>query len=410
VQPNPSSAPNRPTTAPLLSDYLSKLETHRKGRRCVHIQCSRLKSTHRREHNLSTASAGLSSLVQDGKGQLFHLSNSDLVFFHGSDPAHEPCVESELKKIHALFVDDPLVANSGPGKNDLFLHYNVEKEHRKLIQAIRDIQTGDQQTPFAGRGRDARTDGIWRQRKAVTFTPKLLHQLETALAQADLASFLRQSPIFDASSDKPASKLFSEWLVSVFDLAAATIPNCDLTADPWLFKHFTELLDKRVLAILEQPENMARKGTVSVNLNVATLLSDAFFAFDQHLFTGRHEETIIEIRAADIFHDLATFHMAARFVRSKGYRLCLDGVTQWTMDLIDREDLGFDYIKMECDQLLLIDAEGKQSWLKAAVDRAGRDRFILNFVETPEALALGRSAGVRYFQGRNVAKLLNSAR
>jgi EAL domain-containing protein (putative c-di-GMP-specific phosphodiesterase class I) len=241
-------------------------------------------------------------------------------------------------------------------------------------------------------------------------TPDLLHRLEIALFRTDLSSLLRRHAVCRIGDEAPPETRFVEWTVSIADLAEMTVPDFDLTSDPWLFQHLTETLDRRMLAMMARPDQTGGKDGISINLNVSTLLSEQFFAFDEMLAAARRGGIVVELKLPDIVHDVATFVFARDLVHKRGYRLCLDGLTLATVDLVDRSALGVDCLKMQFDACLLAEAEAGRARLRGLVDRAGADGFVLCRIETAEALALGRSAGVELFQGRYVERLLAEER
>ena len=74
--------------------------------------------------------------------------------------------------------------------------------------------------------------------------------------------------------------IFEEVYVSIPDLRDILLPDVNLTSNPWLFMHLTETLDKRVLAHVSKHDDGSLVSNFSMNLNVSTILSDAFFKND----------------------------------------------------------------------------------------------------------------------------------
>lgn len=90
-----------------LLDTVDRLNRHRDGRRAVHIHLSRLKSANRRDHHLRIAANSFENLVRAFEGQLYRLSNHDIVFiFRDADPA---VVDQAVVRLRYLFNDDPLI-------------------------------------------------------------------------------------------------------------------------------------------------------------------------------------------------------------------------------------------------------------------------------------------------------------
>jgi len=113
-----------------------------------------------------------------------------------------------------------------------------------------------------------------------------------------------------------------------------------------LFQHLTETLDLRVLKLLTQADDQDLHSSFSVNLNVSTLLLGEFTKFDTSLRTGGRGTIVLELQLVDIYSDVANYMFARDFVRERGYRICVDGVTLQSLPLIDRQALGADLIKL----------------------------------------------------------------
>ena len=129
-------------------------------------------------------------------------------------------------------------------------------------------------------------------------------------------------------------------------LAQQVLPDVNLAANRWLFQHLTKTLDLRVLKLLTQADNRELHSSFSVNLNVGTLLSREFAEFDTSLQTGGRGTIVIELQLIEIHSDVANCMFARDFVRERGYRDCIDGVTHQSLPLVDRQALGADLFKL----------------------------------------------------------------
>lgn len=395
-------------TDALLAEYLRRLESRKEGRLAVHVMLSRLRPFNRREHHLNAAKAGLTQLSEERRGQLFVLANADLFFFFSKEV--EGLVRTEIMRVRFLFADDPIVAKTLDA--DAFITwYAVDRQYDALVRAARATTSDSIAAARAAAGRDgARTNLLARQKASSALTPELLDRIEAGLVQADLSSLLRRHAVCTVQNETSLEPKFVEWTVCISDLAQTMLPHFDFASDPLLFQHLTESLDRRMLALLAKPGGPLDGGDISVNLNVGTLLSEHFFTFDEKLFTARRGCIVIELKLEDIAQDPESYEFARKLAQVKGYRLCLDGLTLWTLELVDRDRLGLDYLKLHFDALMLVEAADRRAWLEDAVARAGPAHFILSHVESAEGLAFGRAAGVHLFQGRHIERLLAEAR
>src|SRR5260370_35462817 len=92
----------------------------------------------------------------------------------------------------------------------------------------------------------------------------------------------------------------------------------NIGSDRWLFQHLTHTLDQRMLQLLMKNDDSAIASAFSVNLNVATLLSDRFLSFDANLKAATRGTVIFELQPIAIFSDLAPYIFAPGFVRDRG--------------------------------------------------------------------------------------------
>ena len=174
----------------------------------------------------------------------------------------------------------------------------------------------------------------------------------------------------------------------------------------------TETLDLPVLKLLTQADDRDLLSFFSVNLNVGTLLSRKFAKFDTSLRTGGRGTIVIELQLIDIYSDVANYMFARDFVRERGYRVCIDGVTHQSLPLVDRQALGADLVKLAWLPELSdgVSDETREN-LNKQVERVGPSRVILARCDAPNAIRLGQSMGISMYQGRYLDTVLqNQAR
>ena len=101
-----------------------------------------------------------------------------------------------------------------------------------------------------------------------------------------------------------------------------------------------------MIAYLMQNDDATLLPAVSIDLNVSTLLTSEFLDFDEALNSGIRSSMMIELQLFDVFAELDKFMFARKFLGQRGYRFCLNDMTQMSLQLIDREELGFDLVKL----------------------------------------------------------------
>jgi EAL domain-containing protein (putative c-di-GMP-specific phosphodiesterase class I) len=387
----------------LLVEYLHKIAPECGDRRAARIKLSCLRPSNRRDHHIRVAIDGFSGLVNALEVELFPLPNDDILVFYPPD-AHG-LVESGVAKLCYLFADDPLLGGSRR-LDRLADWFTLRDDFQAIVDLVAGLRSNATATGAAnGPGSAELAPPKLRRKSRQALTPEWLARLEAGLAQTDISNFMRRHPVCRVVDDSPPRSLFTEFTVSVADLAATVVPGVDLHSNPCLFQYLTETFDRRMLASLVKPDGKRSTDMISINLNLETLLSNEFLAFEQKLFAARRGTIVIELKAHDILADVEAYLFVCRFVRSRAYQVCIDGLTHGTMSLFDRGLLGADYIKVNFSGDMF---EGRQATcrqLAEVVEMQGRDRFILARVETPQALYFGQQAGVRYFQGFYVDEL-----
>ncbi len=184
---------------------------------------------------------------------------------------------------------------------------------------------------------------------------------------------IRRQPVCAIIPNDAPKAIYREVYVSIPDLRDAVMPKRDIASDRWLFQYLTQTLDRRVLTMLRRGDDSALAHSYSLNLNISTLLSPEFQAFDQSLRPGTRGSIIIEVEKVDIFNDIGAYIFARDYVRERGYRICLDGVTALTLPFIDRDRLGIDLVKVFWSPDLGDPARPERAAeVKAAIERVGQ--------------------------------------
>ena len=386
----------------LLLATVEDLGDRRNERQAVHIHLSRLREHHRRSHHLRIAEMTFASLVQRFEGQIYTLANADLVFLCKS--GHREEIDAVVDKLRYLFSEDPLTKDDTAEDAGGFCDWydlandfdNFRSAAQKLLGAAEAARESDEHSPAA--------------EALKPLEPKLLDLVEKALSHADISTLLRRQPVCVVVNGKVVPEpVFTEFYVSIADLQEMIAPGIDLFSNRWLFQYLTQILDKRVLAYLRRARREVLKERISININMATLLSPEFVAFDSELGAEECGTIAIELQSFDIIADMSSFHFICDFLRDRGYRLCFDGLTHLTLQYIDRQRLGLDLLKVywSADMADYLGGGGRLKEMKQFVTRAGEGRIILCRCDTVLAIEIGQSLGISLFQGRYIDSMLS---
>ncbi len=386
-------------------DYMHRLEKHKEGRKVAHLHLSLLRPINRRDQHIRTAAGNFDSMVTSMDAQVFTVKNSDIFVIYKDTVHHQ--VETAVQQIRYLFDDDPLVSEEQASDQKFTTWYDAEQEFDAVLQSVQNLAQAEKKRQSEVRGRmDARAALKAKQEKGEPLTPKVLARVETALSRADLSNLVRRQFICRLDAQMVPEQLFSELFISIKDLRETMLPDVNLVANRWLFQHLTTTLDRRMLSMLTKTDSISFSGDISFNINVATVLSQEFQAFDDNIAAGRRGAMIIELQKEDIFCDLSAYVFAREFVQEKGYKVCLDGLTMETIGFIDRERLGADLAKLIWHPDLADGSDELHSKLKNIVKSGGPDRVIMCRCDNRESVDFGRSMGINLFQGRHIESMI----
>jgi len=240
------------------------------------------------------------------------------------------------------------------------------------------------------------------------FTASSLATIERDLGNADLSTVVRRQPVCAAIPDMMVRRVFDELYINIAHLRQVLHVDADLLSNRWLFKYLTELLDQRMLKMLRHDPMRYLELPVSLNLNIRTLMSDSFLEFDEFVKPSVKVSVVIEVQVADVFEDMRAFHVARDTVQKLGYRICLDGLSDLSFPQVDRDQLGFDLIKLQWNADMPSDIQSTENRrIYDAVKSAGANRVILTRCDNRKAVDYGQAMGVSLFQGRYLDKLMN---
>lgn len=379
-----------------LIGFIQSLESAKLGWQAVHLRLSRLSPSNQREYSVRIALNGLNDLIRRHDGRIFLFNNSDVMVLIKGAMVSE--VNEAVFQVKFLFQEDPLARDD----KEFSAWYDLSINYRELLQAAQGLLR-DKIRRKADEEQSAQQFG-----EVEPLDPNRLFKLQMALTSIDLSAYMRRQPVCVMTAGHKPEPVFEEIYVRIADLQKPLMPNVNFLGNRWLFQHLTQTLDLRVLALMARRPAEFIKGATSINLNVDTLLSQSFLDFDESLKADAQQAVVIEIQAFDVFADLRAFEFGRQFARNKGYRLCLDGLSPKSFTLFDREQLGFDLLKLYWDESLGDSADtAHKDRLMAAVETAGTDRVILSRCDDEHAIQFGYTLGVNMFQGRYVDQVLD---
>lgn len=392
-----------------LIELLKDIEVEADAWYAVCFNFSRLEDYNKSDNKMKIAMNMVKDLCIELEGVMYLFDDYSLyVMIKGSSRA---LVEKMIFQLRYLFMEDPLAYNGEGDENPEFAHiYQLEEDWENFqdlsqlrLQAIvkkRNLRRAKKDEAFASEN-DVDTSLL---------TASKLGGIESDLMHADVSRVLRRQPVC-AVAGKGIGKVqgvFDEMYINIAHLQTMLGLKVNLLSNKWLFKYLTEILDERMLAMIQRSPSRYLEEPISLNLNVKTLLSKQFMEFDAVIKPAMKVSIVIEVQVADVYTDMTAFLTALETAQSLGYRVCLDGVTESALNLIDRSQLGVDLLKVIWNARGA-EEEGSDSYklIQEGVERCGKNRIILCRCDNEDAIKFGQSLGISLFQGRYLDKQLN---
>ena len=389
-------------------DDLKSFDLSNRDKGVIRLHLSRLAPENRDKENLRNAETVFEELTRTRSAWLYRMRNSDLMIVY--EKGETDAAERAMLKLLKLWERDPLMQKfkNDARKNRLSNWFDLQGDYDKLLTfALRQAASSERSVrktlPELIAARELMRNSPER---GTPLTPTELGRAEDALARVDLSSFTRRQPVCAFVEDGKPEVVFTEVFVSIADLRETLMPRTDLTINPWLFQRFTQTLDRRVMAQIARREDrtLVRDG-FSINVNVSTVLSEEFLAFDDD-FAPSSQDVVLEMRLEDMFADPGSFAFARDFVTERGYRICIDGLTLATLPFADPNRLGVAYAKLNWAQEMTAYAGSQLGQdFKDMLRSRKKGRTILARCDSEAAVKVGQQLGITLFQGRYVDAL-----
>jgi len=390
-----------PSEENLLVGHLRRIEDDRAGNYAIHIHISELRPNYRQPHYLRVASRAFDTLLIGFEVTLYSLLNTDKVLICSEVPVEE--IDPSLYKLRTLFNEDPLTFGEEGSLDDRFTTwYDLSQpaDFATLLSVAEELESESLGFKHkAGEGRQKAMAGA-------PLDPTNLTAINARLQGIRIADLIRQQTAVVILPDAKGEILFRETYVAMSELQKRIAPSVNLFANPWLFQHLTETLDRRVLSVIAQRDMNKITETISLNLNVGTVLSPGFQNFHKKA-RDVSEKFIIEMQTIDIFSDMGSYSFARDWLRDNGYRVLIDGLNSLSLQFFDPGLLGGDFVKISWSrEPVRSENDERIEELRDVVANADKNRVILARVDSEEAVNWGLALGIQRFQGHYVDKIL----
>jgi len=397
----PGAMDSSNTEEGLLLARLKRIENSPSGYYLVHLHLSDLRKNNRQSHFVQIAARTFDGVVENHDATLFPLTNADLVLICRDVPVDD--VDNAVDKVRSLFSEDPLTAVDDTGFEDRFATWY-------------DLTNSEDFAAFFGIAADLSLEAERRQEEAARLKdreaalgtplePKNLSDINNKLIRARVADLMGNQTCLLVRSGGGGEVVFREQYISLSKVKERIAPDVNFFASPWLFQFLTEALDRRLLSILSQQEFEDVEDSISINLNIATVLSRDFQKFHQAV-GEKTDKVVVELQMIDVFADTKNYGYARDSLQERGYRILIDGLTASSLYYFDPAMLRSDFLKVTWNQDLEGDnAEEQMIEMKETIARVGKESLILARVDTEKAVKWGLSIGISRFQGFFIDRL-----
>lgn len=342
--------------------------------------------------------------LKEDKIKIFELANGDVVGVFNK--AYQDEISSLLVKIRFLLQEDQEVAKYAElQESGIALFLDLVKDYGELKEKLDRAYSVSTDVTEIKQQIVEKAPSVEPKKKVLTTA--MLDEVQKIIAVSDFSSFIRRQPVCAVIGSSTPQRVFEEVYVSISDMRDSLLPQVDIMYDSWLFLALTEALDRRVLDIISRHDDRSLQGNFSVNINVSTILSDDFLRFDDTISSSLRKTIVLELQLADIFSDMRSFDLARTFARSRGYKICIDGITVDKLEYLNRSKLDCDLMKIiwhpEFENIVSAD----EHFMDYA-NKAERAKIILCRVDDEKAVNIGNSLGINLYQGRYIQKMLNA--
>ena len=367
----------------------------------LHFHFSLLEIENSSEYQIKIAINVINDLFKNKDGGIFLCEDGDvIIIYQGEDKI---LIDKTIFQLRYFFADDKLAfikdGVENPNFNSVFLLKYQWQDFFELCLKKRNYDPSINSPALTTVVNKNEAD---KQSLDIT---KLIYDIN----QVAFRPLLRWQDICFVSNDNKEVKiLYQEVYVSISHLREQLDDYYQPFNNKKLFLYITEKLDLIILKLLHQQALMPNNTTMSLNLNVATILSGEFLEFDRYIKANKNLSMVVEIDIVDVFSDISAFNAAKNLLHSLHYRICLDGVNNFSFMQIDRETLGFDLVKVQwnLDDVASLTNE-ENSNLIEAIKKCGANRIILARCDNQNAISYGHALGISLFQGWHLDKLVN---
>jgi EAL domain-containing protein (putative c-di-GMP-specific phosphodiesterase class I) len=353
------------------------------GCRALHLHLSGLPKAAKTRDSITKAIGILNELSRRSTAsRVFLLNTLDIV--HISINLDTGLLRQTASNIHKIFGREPIASNVY-GTEDFATLLEISGNDTRLLAYA--------ETLFASNVAEHDVNGKIRG------SVQVYQQVMERIGATDISTILLSQPAYATLAAGKMVPVFREMYVSIKALEDAFCPGSSLVERRTLFVELTEHLDKAVLKVVgRQPEFGLR--SLSLNLNLTTLASKDFVAFDSAMTEAQRGKIVLEFHRNDVVANFEMFERIAPDLTAKGYSLCIDALDARLLAHFDLKGLHCRFAKLFWSQEAAASADTLRDLI---AERAKRDEgieYILARCDNAAAIRLAKHAGFSLLQGK----------
>lgn len=452
-------------------EYARSLKRHTQGRRAVIVRLSVLGKYHRQPHHLRTASKAFDILQKKFEGQIFVLSNSDIVVCLKG--ARVSAIDDVIIKVRYMFQgDEELKALEARSDQDEFCHwFDLEDEYKAFLATAKsraqpqksddtEGQPADMTEtsgkagaevpePFA----DAESDDLGADdsgaeatslfqssdtfgvssggevkpgpRPGVTYreitrpgrrdletrdmTIDDLQKLVRSIATTDMEPFIKRYDILLIAGGMAPKPVLAERNVPLSGIREALLPSCREDAEPYLKRYLQQAVDQRTLKCIQSIDEGGSLAT-SLRTTIPAIESQDFKDFEVRCAARGGHRVVLEFSIIDILLDVVGYLNVRAELRSRGYRVMIGDMDPFAFISLDRLELPCDFEKVRwVPEFQDYRHARPQELFREAVEKVGSHRVILSGCDDSVAFEFGQEAGINLYSGSYTDSMAGAA-
>lgn len=381
----PSSLPSQEE---VLADYAKRLRLHRKGRRAALVHLSRLSRASQHPQDLRLAAEAFLPLTRRYEGEIFRLSNHDLVFI--AKDVTIAAMDEVVLRLRYMFSDDPYFREvENASDSDRFCtYYDMERHYDAFL-----AWTASLLQPAA---QDEERPGV----VAFSELTRAPAEPEPKPERPRLLDDIQTSAVFAIDRDGRLSPILSEIRFHLSLMRAHRgLPTTAGMSDRWLLDVLCDEMTPDFMAACFDAGRSSPR-TLVLPLHPMTVLLPEFDRFHETYKRLSRTPALIELNWLEAIREPETLIAARDRLARTGHKLCLADWDIYAFAMIDPRRLNAHFYKISWKPALF--ENFRDDWrgsVAETVRAAGAAKVILTDCSAAASLSFGQRTGIVLYSG-----------